>query len=141
MILFIAPWIAKLFSIDITKATKWARWFIIGLIFLIIFILGISLYSCFKKEPKIDQESINKINTANEIQRKQELQKVIEENQDVIKAVDERNTITELNELERNRQIQIKVAEADKKIEEAKRGGKDVTQEELKCILIPENCQ
>ena len=94
--------------------------------------------SCGKKA-SIDQEQINKINAANEKERKAELQKVIEENQEVVATVDNRTTIAETNVVERNRLIDEKIKEVDKKIAEAKQQGHDVTAEELECLLTG-NC-
>lgn len=92
------------------------------------------------KPPVIDEEKINKINSANEKERKAELQKVIEENQEVIETVDNRTTIAETNVIERNRVIDEKVKEADKAIAEAKKRGRDVTAEELECLLTGNLC-
>jgi Co/Zn/Cd efflux system component len=89
--------------------------------------------------PVIDQEQINKINSANEKERKAELQKVIEDNQETISTVDNRTTIAETNVVERNRLIDEKIKEVDKKIAEAKHQGRDVTAQELECLLTG-NC-
>lgn len=126
--------------IDTTKAQKIA---IIGLfvvIGLVILFFVLSLRSCFKKEAKIDLEQIEKINKGNEADRKKELQKIIENNAEVINTVDNRTAIAETNVIERNRLIDEKIKAVDKKIAEARAGGKDITGPELECMLIPDNC-
>jgi len=106
-----------------------------------VLIVVIFVYRACHKRAQIDEASIQKINKANEAERKAELSKVISENADTIKTVDERNTIAEADETQRNAQIWAKVDEADKKIAEAKAAtGRDVTSAELECILVPENC-
>lgn len=141
MILFIATWIAKIFAIDANKAKKWATYLLIFLgLFLFLFII-LGVRSCLSKDAKSDQESIEKINSADRTKRLEELEKIVNDNQDVIKTNDNRTLETENNIEERNRQIDEKIKEADKKIEEAKNQGKNVTSEELECILIPENCK
>lgn len=92
------------------------------------------------RSPSIDQEQIEKINKANEKERKAELQKVIEENAEVVRTVDNRTSIAETNVIERNRSIDEKVKEADKAITEAKKQGRDVTAAELECLLTGNLC-
>ena len=103
---------------------------------IVLFILLITSFRSCGKKATIDQEQINKINSANEKERKLELQKVIEQNQEVVATVDNRTTIAETNVVERNRQIDEKIKEVDKKIIEAKAQGKDVTAEELEALLL-----
>lgn len=119
---------------------KYKKWFLYAGIGIILLISIFWLKSCFTKEIKIDQEQIQKINSQNEKERKEELKKVIEENSTVIKTVDERNEISETNINERNKVIQEKIQEADRKIQEAKKIDGNVTSSELECILIPEKC-
>lgn len=109
---------------------------------LILFFVVIGYFACGRaKTVKIDTEAINKINTANERERKKELEKIIVENSDVVRTVDNRSEIAETNIVERERLLDEKIAEVDRKILESKSQGKDVTEQELKCLLIPENCQ
>lgn len=109
---------------------------------LVLFVVVIGYFSC-GRTPKvvIDQGAINKINTANERERKKELEKIIVENSDVVKTVDNRTEIAETNIVERERLLDEKIADVDKKILESKSQGKDVTSAELECLLIPENCR
>lgn len=99
--------------------------------------------ACKPKPPKIDEEAIQRINKANEADRKAELQKVIEKNADTVTTVDQRTTIAQTNETTRNAEIFSKIQEADRKIAEAKRQGREVTGPELECMLNPttENCK
>lgn len=125
----------------------WAQWtWPLKLISVVLLIIVIGLVvgffkSCGKPTPKIDEQSLQKINSQNKREREQELQKVIEENADIVQTVNQNTTIAETNVVERNREIDEKVKEADKKIVEAKQQGRDVTSEELECILVPENCK
>lgn len=106
----------------------------------LVIVFGLVFRSCGKKA-SIDQEAINKINSANEKERKAELQIQIEKNQDVINTVDNRSSIADVNVIERNAVIAEKVRVVDRKIAEAKQQGRDVTGPELECMLIPDNCQ
>jgi len=138
-------WIAKnilnrFFGVDIIKAQKIVIIGLIAIAALVLLFLVLSLRSCFKKEAKIDLEQIEKINKANEADRKKELQKIIEDNADVVSTVDNRTAIAETNVIERNRLIDEKIKAVDQKIAEAKTQGRDITGPELECLLIPENC-
>jgi hypothetical protein len=113
------------------------------LIFAAIFIVFIAVVivtkSCGRKKASIDQEALQKINSANRAERTAELQKVIEDNAAVVQTVGNRSTIAETNVVERERKIAEKVAEADKAVIAAKAQGRDITGPELECLLIPEN--
>lgn len=141
MIFWISKLIASLFGFDITKVQKAVLLAVMILAAILIIVVCAFCYKkCGPKPASIDQKSIEKINKANEVERKAELQKVIEQNADVVKTVDERNTIAEMNEVERQAQIHAKIAEADQKIAAAKANGRDVTSAELECILVPASC-
>lgn len=115
---------------------------IIGVVALVLLIVLIgSVRSCLRPKPKIDLERIERINKANETERRKEIEKVVLENLETTRTVDERTTLAEQNAVERDRVIDEKIAEVDKKIAEAKRDGKDVTSEQLECLLVPENCK
>jgi hypothetical protein len=120
-----------------------AHWRIIapiaGFLVLLVVIIGFAR-SCGKKTVKIDEAQIQKINQANEKERKAELNKIITENSDVIKTVDERTELTEVNRVEREREIDARIKEADRKIQEVKEQKGNVTSEELECILMG-NCK
>lgn len=105
-------------------------------IFVIILFVFFTFKGCFTPAPlRVDEDSLQKINSQNATERKKELQTLIEDNKEVVRTVDERTTIAETNVIERNREVDQKIVEADKKIEAAKSQGKDVTSEELECIL------
>jgi hypothetical protein len=119
------------------------HWRVIAIGVGVVLVVGFTISffrSCQRARIKIDQESINKINSANEAERKKELQKVIEDNADVVQSVDNRSALAETNVVERNREIDARVKAASEKIEEAKRRDGHVSSEELECILVPENC-
>jgi hypothetical protein len=134
-------------AITLFLANVWgwiiAHWRLVLTIAAIIALLiaVIVLYRSCKKTAKIDLETVDKINNGNRAERMKELQKIIEENSEVIKTVDNRSNVAEVNVVERNREIDAKIKEADKKILEAKEQGKDITQEQLECILTGEMCQ
>jgi hypothetical protein len=94
-----------------------------------------------KREVKIDEAAIQKINSENERTRRAELEKIVLENQETISTVDERNRLSDVNRIEREAAIDEKVKVADRAIEDAKKQGKDISESELKCLLIPSNCQ
>lgn len=137
MVLLIARLLARVFSIDITRAQQWA---VIALILIgVIAITGVvwGVVSWITPDEKIDQVSINKINASNEKERKEELRQVVEENADVVRSVDNRTTIAEVNVVERDRKIDEKVAEIDRKIMEVKtQEHRDITSAELECLLV-----
>jgi uncharacterized membrane protein (Fun14 family) len=108
-------------------------------VFTLLILVGLAYRGC-KRQPKIDLQAVEKINTANRKEREEELRKIIVENQDVVKTVDERTAIAETQVEVREQVIEEKIKEADKKIVEAKSQGKDVTSAELECILTG-NCQ
>jgi cell division protein FtsN len=97
--------------------------------------------ACGHKKASIDLETVDKINRADEKDRKAEVRKTIEENQTVVQTVANTTTIAETDVAERDKAIEAKVKEADAKIVEAKQQGRDVTQQELQCILVPGDCQ
>ncbi len=107
----------------------------------ILVVVAFLTYAWLKPQPKIDLDTVDRINRANDSERKKELQDVIEDNQDVIRTVDNRSALNETNVVERNREIDAKVKAANDAIAEAKRQGRDVTEAELKCLLVPTNCQ
>lgn len=137
----IAKFIADLFGWDIQKVQ---RRLIIALIFLIgiaVLAFGLWVKSCWNNHKlKVSQAQVDKINKADEHDRKAELQKVIDDNADVVRTVDNRSAVSETNTIERNRLIDEKIKEADKKIQDAKAQGHDVTGPELECMLTG-NCQ
>lgn len=109
----------------------------IVLLLLIIF----AYRGCTKKNVKIDLETVDKINNGNRKEREAELQKTIENNADVVRTADNRTAITDTNVVERDRIIAEKVKAADAEILKAKSEGRDVTAQQLECLLVPENCQ
>lgn len=119
-------------------ATLKLKLVIVGIVLILISIIFV--YQSCKKKVEIDLESVDKINSKNEQLAKEELRKVVEENLEVIRTNDNRTIATATNIEERDRQINAAVAEAEKKVSEAKRQKGNVTQEELQCILVPADC-
>lgn len=142
MIFSIAKFIANTFGLDISKVQRVIIWLVIGIVGTGLLIAVFSLRSCFHKEPKIDQESINKINKSNEADAKKEIEKVVTENQDVINTVDNRTAISDADIYDRDREIQRKVYQVEQEVQAAKQQGKDVTPEYVKCLLgdAPQTC-
>lgn len=108
----------------------------------VILVIGIALVfrACGKSSAKIDLETVDKINSKNEAEAKKEVREMVEDNLNVATTVDNRTTLAEANAVERDRLIEEKIKEVDKKIQEAKANGGNVTQEDLECILVPANC-
>lgn len=129
MIFAIATFLVTRLGVNSELALKIARWIFIGIIAVILFITVFIIFKACDGSTTIDEEQIQKINQANEKERKEELKKILVENEETIKTIDNRNI-----------SIEEKIREADKKIVEAKNNGRDVTSEELECILL-ENCQ
>jgi hypothetical protein len=120
----------------------YANWRIVLGVFLLFFVFAFVHRQCNRPpKVKIDEAQIQKINSENRAERIKELTEVVESNADVIKTVDERTELVEVNIIERNAEVDMKVREADLKIQEAKKEGKDITGPELECILLPEKCQ
>lgn len=142
--LTIATFIAKLLGVsDVFKVTKWIKIALVLLAAFLAFAVLWKLWRVINPKPvlKVDQVETQRLNAADEKTRKQALQDVVEKNQDVVKTVDERTELQNVNAVEKNREIDAKVAAADKAIADAKAQGRDVTEEELSCLLIPENCK
>lgn len=140
MIFAIAKLISGLTGWDISKVQRYVFWALLVLIAIVLISVGLWTYSCFHEEPKIDLETVDKINKGNEAEKKQEIHKVVVENQDVVSTVDNRTTIAETDIYERDKEIARKVNQVEKEVDAARQQGRDVTQDELKCLLIPENC-
>jgi hypothetical protein len=134
-------------AIGLFLANVWgfiyAHWRIV-LIAVIVFLAlltGFCVYRGIKSRATIDQTKIDALNKKNEVERKQELREIIDQNADVIKTIDERNALSDLTIEQRSAEAEKKVEEANKYIEDAKRVGRDVTQDELVCLLQPETCK
>jgi hypothetical protein len=89
-----------------------------------------------QKPLTIDEASLSKINSPNAAERQKALEETVYENAEAVKTVDERSTIAESSVIEMQREVDKKVAEADKKIEAVKREKGDVSAAELECILM-----
>lgn len=109
-------------------------------ILVLLLIVFLSFRSCGKKEAKIDHEAIQKVNSANKAEARQQVREMVEENLEVVEAVGNRTVLAEANAVERDRLIEEKVHDADAKVNAIKDQGGNVTQEQLQCILVPSDC-
>ena len=104
--------------------------------------IGLIYRSCTRPVPKaqVDLKTVEAINKQNREERLKALEKTIQENADVVETVDRRSTIAAEDEASRNAAIWAKIAEVNEKVEAARLQGRDVSQEELECMLVPEHC-
>lgn len=107
----------------------------VGIVFLLATVV-LFTKSCVRKKVNIDEAQIQKINSENRAERIKELTEVVESNADVIKTVDERTELVDVAAEARNQEVDARVKKADEAIVAAKREGKDVTAEELECLLV-----
>ena len=125
----------------------WTHWLwplilISAAVVLAILLLPILLMrGCGRPSVKIDHEVIDRINTKNAADARKEVRELVEENLDVTEAVGNRTALAEANAVERDRLIEEKIVEVNKKVAEAKAQGQNVTQEDLHCLLIPSDCR
>lgn len=142
MIFWLATLVSKITGWDISKVQRIVVIVMIALVGIAVLSFGLWAKSCWSAHKlKVTQAQIDKINNANEHDRKAELQKVIDDNADVVRTVDNRTAVSETNTIERNRVIDDKIKAADKAIQDAKAQGQDVTGEQLDCLLTGSNCQ
>lgn len=141
MITILASYLTGWFGLEILKAQKIVKYSLIVLAIIVVLFVAISFKACLTPQPKIDEQTIQKVNSENERVRKEELKQIIEENSEVIKTVDERTTIAETNIEERDKLINQKIAEVDKKLEQIKNNKGEVTSDELQCLLVPTDCK
>jgi hypothetical protein len=141
MVFAVATLLMKFFDLDFEKARRIVSFVIIAIVSLTVIMVCLFTYRACNKPPKLDLKNIEKINKANEVERRAELRKTIEENAGVVRTVDGRNTISEQDKTAKQAAIWAKIREVDDKIADAKSNGRDVTSEELECLLIPENCK
>lgn len=133
-------------AIGLIAANAWGwiyanrRIVLIGIASILIALTAFCGYRGCKSRATIDQTKIDALNKKNEAERKQELREIIDQNADVIKTVDERNTLTELTIEQRSAEAEKKVQEVDKKIAEIKADNRDVTREEFLCLLDATQC-
>lgn len=83
----------------------------------------------------IDEQGLSKINSQNATERRKALEETIYDNAETVKTVEGRTTIAESNVVERQREVDKRVTDAEKKIEAVKAQKGDVTASELECIL------
>lgn len=138
----------KLFALNVLgmvqAGLKWAQenWRLVAGMIMAVAVSLLIYKACFVRKPiQIDETSLEKIKSENKAERIKELTKVVEENADVIKTVDNRTELSEVNNVERNREVDARVKKADEALQVLQAQGKDVSGPELECILLPEKCQ
>ena len=93
-----------------------------------------------KKSAKVDVQTVDKINSKNATEARKDVNAMVEDNINVAEVVGNRTALADANAVERDRLIEEKKKEVSQKIADAKAQGRDVTQEELQCILVPSDC-
>ena len=124
-------------KMDVQKAQSIVIVILITLIGLAVLWFGWVVVSWFKPKPKLDLDTADKINSKDRKVIQEEVKERVEDNADIIKTVDERNYLNEVNSVERNRKVDEKVAEITGKIEKVKEEKKrELTSDEVECILM-----
>lgn len=111
----------------------------IGAVVLFVFV-AVWFNSCGGNTPPVfTPESLNKINAAESERIEKVVREEIEKNAEAKRAVGDRTANAE-SDAERNKQeVDEKARKAAEKVKEARNQGRDVTAEELECIVLG-NC-
>jgi hypothetical protein len=122
--------------------TLWPKIISVVIVVVVLLVLVGGLRSCFSKgkTAKVDLEIVDKINSKNANEARADVNRMVEENIDVVRTVDNRTTLVEANAVERDRLIAEKKVVVNREVEKAKAIDGNVTQEELQCILVPSDC-
>jgi hypothetical protein len=122
--------------------TLWPKLISVGIVAVLLIVLVGGLRSCLSKSrtAKVDLETVDKINSKNANEARSDINKMVEENLDVVRTADNRTTLVEANAVERDRLIAEKKAVVNREVEKARAIDGNVTQEELQCILVPSDC-
>jgi hypothetical protein len=140
-ILFLAKPLARLTGWDVTKAQRLVWVAVIVLALIVVAVMFNRACNWLGRAKITTPETVQKINDADELKRREALRDTVEAHADVVKTVDERNVISDVNVIERNRAVDAKVEAAAvevRKIREEK--GRPATQEEVECILTGNDC-
>lgn len=118
------------------------RLLIYGVGGLVLLILVLFAYRGCKSKPdfKIDEDKIQRINSANRVEREAALESLIEDNLAVTQTVDERNVLAEVNNVEQERAIKEKLEEAAQAADKIRQVDGNITEDELKCLLNKAAC-
>lgn len=109
----------------------------LGLLLLLVF----AFRSCGKKTAKVDLETVDRINSKNATEARKDVNAMVEENINVAEVVGNRTALADANAVERDRFIEEKKKVVNDAVAAAKAEGRNVTQEELQCLLVPSDCQ
>lgn len=140
-ILFLAKPLARLTGWDMTVAQR-AVWAVVIIVALIAVAVVFNRACNWLGRAKVTTpQEVQKINDADERTRKEALRKTVEDHADVVKTVDERTALSDVNVIERNREVDAKVDAADQEVQKIRaERGRDATQEEVECILTGNDC-
>lgn len=144
MIFWISGLLVSWFDFTPATAAKWGKRIFVGLIVLAVLAIGLLYFSCIRGENKpqvIKEETLQKTKTADRQELQKEFQKVVDDNSEVVRTVDNRSTIAEVNAIERNRIADDKARQAADAVIAARIQGRDVTAEELECLLTGNLCK
>jgi hypothetical protein len=132
----------NLWNIWWNQWTLWPKIISVGIVAVLLIVLVGGLRSCLSKSrtAKVDLETVDKINSKNANEARSDINKMVEENLDVVRTADNRTTLVEANAVERDRLIAEKKAVVNREVEKARAIDGNVTQEELQCILVPSDC-
>jgi hypothetical protein len=132
----------NLWNIWWNQWTLWPKLISVGIVAVLLIVLVGGLRSCLSKSrtAKVDLETVDKINSKNANEARSDINKMVEENLDVVRTADNRTTLVEANAVERDRLIAEKKAVVNREVEKARAIDGNVTQEELQCILVPSDC-
>lgn len=105
--------------------------------FVLFVYLIVGLNSCGKNTPPVfTPESLNKINSAEREQIDKVVREVITENTEAKHTVDNRTATSEAEAERLKQEVDEKARKAAEKVIEARNQGRDVTAEELECIVL-----
>jgi hypothetical protein len=140
-ILFLAKPLARATGWDVTKAQRlvWAAVILVALVA----VAAVFNRACdwLGSARVTTPQEVQDINDANEAKRDQQLTATVERHADAVTTVDGRNTISDVNTVERNAAVDAKVEQIKAGIDRVHREkGRDITQEELECMLTGNDC-
>lgn len=143
MIFWITNILISWFGIKPATAAKWGKRIFLGLVVLVALIIGLIVVKCAGGDsPKvINEETLQKVKNGDRSTIQKELQDRIDSNAETVRTVDNRTTIAEVNVVERNKAADAKVKQAADAVIAARQQGRDITAEELECLLTGNLCR
>lgn len=143
MIFWISGLLVSWFGLTPATAAKWGKRIFVGAIILAVLLVGLIIVKCSGRDsPKvINEETLSKVKNADRQTIQKEFQTIIDNNADVVRTVDNRSTVAEVNAVERNRLADDKARQAADAVIAARLQGRNVTAEELECLLTGNLCK